>query len=90
MHYFFEKINFSKPIAIQICEVLFKHKIQSLILEGGTKTIQTFIDENLWDEARVFSSEIRFNEGVKAPKLDVIPTKEENIKGDILKTYLND
>lgn len=87
---FFEKINFSKPIAIQICEVLFKHKIQSLILEGGTKTIQTFIDENLWDEARVFSSEIRFNEGVKAPKLDVIPTKEENIKGDILKTYLND
>jgi diaminohydroxyphosphoribosylaminopyrimidine deaminase/5-amino-6-(5-phosphoribosylamino)uracil reductase len=51
---FFEKINFSKPIAIQICEVLFKHKIQSLIVEGGTKTIQTFIDENLWDEARVF------------------------------------
>jgi diaminohydroxyphosphoribosylaminopyrimidine deaminase/5-amino-6-(5-phosphoribosylamino)uracil reductase len=87
---FFEKINFSKPIAIQICEVLFKHKIQSLIVEGGTKTIQTFIDENLWDEARVFSSEIRFNEGVKAPKFDVIHTKEENIKGDILKTYLND
>ena len=87
---FFEKINFSKPIAIQICEVLFKHKIQSLIVEGGTKTIQTFIDENLWDEARVFSGEVHFNNGVNAPKLDVIPTKEENIKGDILKTYLND
>jgi diaminohydroxyphosphoribosylaminopyrimidine deaminase/5-amino-6-(5-phosphoribosylamino)uracil reductase len=87
---FFEKINFSKPIAIQICEVLFKHKIQSLILEGGTKTIQTFIDENLWDEARVFSGEVHLNDGVNAPKLDVIPTKEENIKGDILKTYLND
>ena len=87
---FFEKINFSKPIAIQICEVLFKHKIQSLIVEGGTKTIQTFIDENLWDEARVFSGEVHFNDGVNAPKLDVIPTNEENIKGDILKTYLND
>ena len=87
---FFEKINFSKPIAIQICEVLFKHNIQSLIVEGGTKTIQTFIDENLWDEARVFSGEVHFNDGVNAPKLDVIPTKEENIKGDILKTYLND
>jgi len=34
--------------------VLFKHKVQSLIVEGGAKTIQTFIDENLWDEARVF------------------------------------
>lgn len=87
---FFEKINFSEPIAIQICAVLFKHKIQSLIVEGGTKTIQTFIDENLWDEARVFSGEVHFNDGVNAPKLDVIPTKEENIKGDILKTYLND
>ena len=87
---FFEKINFSKPIAIQICEVLFKHNIQSLIVEGGTKTIQTFIDENLWDEARVFSGEVHFNDGVNAPKLDVIPTNKENIKGDILKTYLND
>ena len=87
---FFEKINFSEPIAIQICAVLIKHKIQSLIVEGGTKTIQTFIDENLWDEARVFSGEVHFNDGVNAPKLDVIPTKEENIKDDILKTYLND
>ena len=87
---FFEKINFLKPIAIQICAVLFKHNIQSLIVEGGTKTIQTFIDENLWDEARVFSGEVHFNDGLNAPILDVIPTNEENIKGDILKTYLND
>ena len=87
---FFEKINFLKPIAIQICAVLFKHNIQSLIVEGGTKTIQTFIDENLWDEARVFSGEVHFNDGVNAPKFDVIPTNKENIKGDILKTYLND
>ena len=87
---FFEKINFLKPIAIQICAVLFKHNIQSLIVEGGTKTIQTFIDENLWDEARVFSGEVHFNDGVNAPKFDVIPTNKENIKGDTLKTYLND
>ncbi|MDB4226554.1 dihydrofolate reductase family protein, partial [Flavobacteriaceae bacterium] len=87
---FFEKINFLKPIAIQICAVLFKHNIQSLIVEGGTKTIQTFIDENLWDEARVFSGEVHFNDGLNAPILDVIPTNEENIKGDTLKTYLND
>ena len=87
---FFEKINFSEPIAIQICAVLFEHKIQSLIVEGGTKTIQTFIDENLWDEAKVFYGKVHFSEGINAPKFDVIHTKEENIKGDILKTYLND
>ena len=86
----FEKIDFSKPIAFQICELLFTHKIQSVIIEGGAATLQTFIDENLWDEARVFKSEVNFNEGVKAPKLDSIHNKEENIKGDILKTYRND
>ena len=87
---FFEKINFSKPIAHQICQVLFKHKVQSLIVEGGTKTIQTFIDENLWDEARVFSGLVKFNEGTKAPKLDVPFLNEENLMGDSLKTYIND
>ena len=87
---FFEKINFSKPIAHQICQVLFKHKVQSLIVEGGTKTIQTFTDENLWDEARVFSGLVKFNEGTKAPKLDVPFLNEENLMGDSLKTYIND
>ena len=87
---FFEKINFSKPIALEICKVLFKHKVQSLIVEGGRKTIQTFIDENLWDEARVFSGLVKFNEGTKAPKLDVPFLNEENLMGDSLKTYIND
>ena len=87
---FFEKINFSKPIAHQICQVLFKHKVQSLIVEGGRKTIQTFIDENLWDEARVFSGLVKFNEGTKAPNLDVPFLNEENLMGDSLKTYIND
>tara|TARA_B100000787_G_scaffold64358_1_gene47277 strand:- start:21867 stop:22901 length:1035 start_codon:yes stop_codon:yes gene_type:complete len=87
---FFEKINFSKPIALQICKLLFKHKIQSLIIEGGTATIQTFINENFWDEARVFVSKVNFNEGVKSPKFDHIHHKEENIKEDLLKMYLND
>ena len=87
---FFEKINFSKPIALEICKVLFKHKVQSLIVEGGGKTIQTFIDENLWDEARVFSGLVNFKEGTKAPILEGPFLNEENLMGDSLKTYIND
>ena len=87
---FFEKINFSKPIALEICKVLFKHKVQSLIVEGGGKTIQTFIDENLWDEARVFSGLVNFKEGTKAPILKGPFLNEENLMGDSLKTYIND
>ena len=87
---FFEKINFSKPIALEICKVLFKYKVQSLIVEGGRKTIQTFIDENLWDEARVFSGLVNFKEGTKAPILEGPFLNVENLMGDSLKTYIND
>ncbi len=86
----FETIDFSKPIAAQICKLLFDYKIQSVIIEGGTKTLQTFIDENLWDEARVFKSEVRFIEGVSAPKLNCSRFTEEIINKDCLKTFIND
>jgi diaminohydroxyphosphoribosylaminopyrimidine deaminase/5-amino-6-(5-phosphoribosylamino)uracil reductase len=40
-----------------------------VIIEGGKQTLQTFIDANLWDEARIFIGNSRFNTGAKAPKL---------------------
>ena len=86
----FEEINFSKNVAQQICSVLQKHNIQSVIIEGGTKTLQTFIDENLWDEAFVFIGDTNFEKGVNAPIFSAKVTSEINIKNDILKMYKND
>ncbi|MCX2681353.1 bifunctional diaminohydroxyphosphoribosylaminopyrimidine deaminase/5-amino-6-(5-phosphoribosylamino)uracil reductase RibD [Galbibacter sp. EGI 63066] len=86
----FENIDFNKNVAQQICDVLFKHEIQSLIVEGGSKTLQTFIDENLWDEARVFEGKTNFENGTQAPVLKHPSQSEENITGDLLKTYKND
>ncbi|MGC6430483.1 MAG: bifunctional diaminohydroxyphosphoribosylaminopyrimidine deaminase/5-amino-6-(5-phosphoribosylamino)uracil reductase RibD [Jejuia sp.] len=85
-----KNIDFKKPIADQICKILFKESINSVIIEGGTKTLQTFIDENLWDEARVFTGDSVFTEGLKAPKLSGLLVSEENIQNDILKIYRND
>jgi diaminohydroxyphosphoribosylaminopyrimidine deaminase/5-amino-6-(5-phosphoribosylamino)uracil reductase len=86
----FEKVDFTKNLAHQICEVLQKHNIQSLIVEGGTQTLQTFLDENLWDEARVFVGEAKFLEGVKSPVLEQSIKRQSNIKNDVLKIYTND
>ncbi len=86
----FEKIDFSKNLVQQICEVLQKHKIQSIIIEGGAKTLQTFIDEGLWDEARVFTGANEFNNGIKAPKIVSKLTFEEQIHKDTLRIYNND
>ena len=49
---------------------LYEKKIQSLIVEGGSKLLQSFIDENLWDEARVeINTALQLNGGVKAPNI---------------------
>ncbi|WP_459743060.1 bifunctional diaminohydroxyphosphoribosylaminopyrimidine deaminase/5-amino-6-(5-phosphoribosylamino)uracil reductase RibD [Polaribacter sp. OB-PA-B3] len=85
----FEKINFDANLAATICNVLTKHKIQSLIVEGGTQTLQTFIDEDLWDEALVFIGNSSFKKGVVAPKITK-NYKEHPIKEDVLKIYKND
>ena len=86
----YETIDFSSQIAKQICEVLHKHQIQSVIIEGGAQTLQTFINENLWDEAKVFIGDINIKEGVKRPVFNAKPSSEEKIDNDILRIYRND
>lgn len=83
-------IDFSQPIAKQICNLLYNYNINSVIIEGGAKTLQTFIDENLWDEARVFTGQVNFNKGIKAPKFQGVLTSEKQIITDSLKIYKND
>ncbi len=85
-----ETINFKKPIAQQICTILYQHNINSVIVEGGTATLQTFINENLWDEARIFSSNTTFNHGIKAPLCYGKRVSETTILNDTLNLYIND
>jgi diaminohydroxyphosphoribosylaminopyrimidine deaminase/5-amino-6-(5-phosphoribosylamino)uracil reductase len=59
--------NYSaKAILTRIYEL----KIQSVFIEGGKKTLDIFLTENLWDEARVFTGKSCFFEGLKSPELD--------------------
>ena len=82
-------INFSENVAKQICDLLYKKNIQSIIIEGGSQTLQTFIDENLWDEARVFIGKSIFNKGIKAPKFKGKQIHKSSILEDTLKIYSN-
>jgi len=80
----FETLDFEKNIASQVADALYKHQIQSVIIEGGRQTIQTFIDANLWDEARIFKGNILFKEGTAAPILNGIYFKKQLIGHDEL------
>ncbi|MBN4085431.1 bifunctional diaminohydroxyphosphoribosylaminopyrimidine deaminase/5-amino-6-(5-phosphoribosylamino)uracil reductase RibD [Flavobacteriaceae bacterium AH-315-B10] len=76
-------------IALQICDILYSKNINSVIIEGGQQTLQTFINENIWDEARVFIGNKTFNNGVEAPKLKGRLISEEQIIDDVLKIFIN-
>lgn len=84
----FENAIFDLQLPIKICEILYKHNIQSVIIEGGSQTLQTFIDANLWDDARIFKGEIFLKVGTKAPNLKGIYYSEK-IKNDELKQFFN-
>ena len=61
---------------------LYAHHIQSLIVEGGTKTLNTFIEKGLWDEIRVETNLCKtVSDGTRAP---LIPPHAKTIS---VKTY---
>ncbi|GAA3751053.1 bifunctional diaminohydroxyphosphoribosylaminopyrimidine deaminase/5-amino-6-(5-phosphoribosylamino)uracil reductase RibD [Flavobacterium ginsengisoli] len=80
----FEIIDFDKNIIPQILDVLYQNQIQSVIIEGGRQTLQSFIDENLWDEARIFIGKTSFEKGTKAPEISRKNSSKTNILGDEL------
>lgn len=82
-------IDFSNTIAIQIAELLHINNIQSIIIEGGRQTLQTFIDENLWDEARVFKGTLFLGDGTKAPVLNSKIIEKHYILEDELLIFNN-
>ena len=79
-----------KNLIKNILEVLYKQNIQSIIIEGGTKTLQSFIDKNMWDEARVFKTNINIGNGLKSPIVNGKISSEIQIDTDSLKIIVND
>ncbi len=82
-------IDFEKDIILQVLAELYKRNIQSLIVEGGSQVLNSFIDEGLWDEARVFISDQKIEKGLHAPVLKENPISKQNISGDKLMIYLH-
>ncbi len=85
----YETIDFYHNIPKQIAEIAYKHAIQSLIIEGGAKTLQQFIDAHYWDEARVFIGAIEMINGTHAPQLKNKHTSKSNVYDDQLYIYTN-
>ncbi|MFQ3341218.1 MAG: diaminohydroxyphosphoribosylaminopyrimidine deaminase [Flavobacteriaceae bacterium] len=78
------------PFSIKnILKECYKKQIQSIIIEGGLRTLDFFIKDNLWDEARVFTSSGKLKKGIKAPEFNVMSSHSERLDNDVLKVYFN-
>ncbi|WP_321519449.1 bifunctional diaminohydroxyphosphoribosylaminopyrimidine deaminase/5-amino-6-(5-phosphoribosylamino)uracil reductase RibD [uncultured Bacteroides sp.] len=63
-------MEFTENLLPQILTELHKNNIQSVMVEGGSKLLQSFINKNLWDEAFIEKTAINLNSGVKAPSIN--------------------
>lgn len=79
--------NFYNGFLQGILRKMYEEGIQSIIVEGGKKTLDMFIEEGIWDEARVLISSDFWGEGIKAPKIWGELKEEKKIGEDTLKIW---
>jgi len=68
----------------ELMRELYNREIQSILVEGGTFTLKQFIDNNLWDEAKIYTSNERFNGGLAAPRVEYSTIEKHKIGKDSL------
>ncbi len=83
-------LDFSQDVVLNIGRILHQENILSLLVEGGAHTLQSFIDADLWDEARILTGTSSFKKGIKAPVLTGKLTTTKNSGSDTLNIYYND
>jgi diaminohydroxyphosphoribosylaminopyrimidine deaminase/5-amino-6-(5-phosphoribosylamino)uracil reductase len=75
----------------QVVMALYRLKISSVMVEGGARLLQSFIDEGYWDEARVITNdELEISGGLASPELkDPQLLSREIIFSDTIRYYKN-
>ncbi len=95
-----EKMNAGHPVLYyqvskdtnlvhQILNALYHLKIQTVLVEGGALLLQSFIDENSWDEARIITNQdLKAGQGIKAPRgIQEGLVKEMKLSSDLIQIY---
>lgn len=85
------QINKEQDTISQLANACYSFGLQSILVEGGTRLLQSFIDMNLWDEARVITNEeLIVANGLSAPLLDNKHSDHsQRISSDMIRCYTN-
>lgn len=83
-------MQFEEDPVRQILADLGNKNISSILVEGGRMTLQGFLKEGLWDEARIFVSPLELKAGLPAPEMESVPISAEAIGRDTLYIHRHD
>lgn len=72
-----------------VLDVLFQNGIQSILVEGGSKILHSFIQQNKWNSIYKIIGNITLNNGIKAPEINFNYNSKETIKKDTILNYIN-
>jgi len=88
---FYYQVTHDVSLVHQIANALYHLKIQSVLVEGGAMLLQSFIDEGIWDEARIINNEeLIINKGLNSPELSKAELHfSEKIFSDSIHYYKN-
>ena len=81
------QLDFSQDILPQIMNELAERKIQSLLVEGGSHLLQSFLNEELWDEIFIEHSEQTLRQGIAAPAVREGYSSDYGIRGGVYMSH---
>ena len=79
----------SKSFIPQIIDDCYQQQIQSILVEGGSVLLQSFLEEGYWDELRILTNQqLQVGEGLVSPTIPAIhPTKKIRVATDEISFY---
>lgn len=83
------QLPWNEQLLTNLLSYLHYEQIASIIVEGGSKTIQHFIEQDLWDEARVITSSKQIGNGLHAPMLNKAADETYYLGEDQINIYNN-
>jgi diaminohydroxyphosphoribosylaminopyrimidine deaminase/5-amino-6-(5-phosphoribosylamino)uracil reductase len=86
----YKKLPFNGDLLPEVMNLLIRQGLQSVIVEGGRKLLYSFIQSGLWDEARVFTGNKSFVNGIKAPEIGSGIKMNTTIGNDLLTIIYNE
>ncbi|MBE0641460.1 MAG: dihydrofolate reductase family protein, partial [Bacteroidales bacterium] len=88
-HHLYRKAKGGDELIPELLRIIRETGAQSVIIEGGAKTLKQFLASGLWDEARVIHGSKVFGQGIPAPMITLPPTRTFDSGDDQVSIYYN-